>query len=71
MLSRNDLCLLAAVVLAAAVQTAPLGWAFPGAGPMQAVETKLSDGQLIDLAAYVGSRPAWTRAEMAAALAEH
>ena len=42
----------------------------PGAGPMQAVAAKLSDSQMIDLAAYVGSRAAWTRAEMAAAMAK-
>ena len=43
----------------------------PDAPPMQAVAAKLSDVQIIDLAAYVGSRPAWTRAEMAAAMAKH
>jgi cytochrome c553 len=40
----------------------------PGAAPMQAVAAKLSNDQITDLAAYVGSRPAWTRAEMAAAM---
>jgi cytochrome c553 len=40
----------------------------PGAGPMQAVAARLSDDQMIDLAAYIGSRPAWTRAEAGAAL---
>lgn len=42
----------------------------PGAAPMQAVAAKLTAGQIVDLAAYVGSRPAWTRAEMAAAMAK-
>ena len=42
----------------------------PGAAPMQAVAATLSDDQMIDLAAYIGSRPAWTRAQMAAALAQ-
>jgi cytochrome c553 len=42
----------------------------PGAAPMQAVAAKLSDDQIIALAAYIGSRPAWTRAEMAAAMAK-
>ncbi len=41
----------------------------PGAAPMQTVAAKLSDDQILDLAAFVGSRPAWTRAEMAAAMA--
>lgn len=42
----------------------------PGAAPMQAVAAKLRDDQIIDLAAYIGSRPAWTRAEMAVAMAK-
>jgi cytochrome c553 len=42
----------------------------PGAAPMQAVAATFSDNQIIDLAAYVGSRPAWTRAEMATAMAK-
>ena len=42
----------------------------PGAAPMQAVAAKLSNNQIIDLAAYLGSRPAWTRAELAAAMAK-
>jgi cytochrome c553 len=42
----------------------------PGAAPMQAVAEKLSDDQIIDLAAYIGSRPAWTRAQMAKAMAQ-
>ncbi len=41
----------------------------PGAAPMQAVSSTLTDDQLIDLAAYIGSRPAWTRAQMAADMA--
>lgn len=36
----------------------------PGAAPMQAVAGSLSDTQIIDVAAFVGSRPSWTRAEM-------
>jgi cytochrome c553 len=35
---------------------------------MQAVAAKLRDDQIIDLAAYIGSRPAWTRADLAAAM---
>jgi cytochrome c553 len=42
----------------------------PGAAPMQAVAAKLGDDQIIDLAAYVGSRPAWTRSQMNAAIAK-
>lgn len=42
----------------------------PGAAPMQAVAAELSDDQIIDLASYIGSRPPWTRAEMAAAMAQ-
>ncbi|CAN5361495.1 c-type cytochrome [soil metagenome] len=42
----------------------------PGASPMQAVAAKVSEQQMIDLAAYIGSRPAWTRAEMASAMAK-
>lgn len=40
----------------------------PGAAPMQAVAAKLRDDQIIDLAAYIGSRPAWTRADLSAAM---
>ena len=36
----------------------------PGAAPMQAVAGQLTDAQIIDAAAYVGSRSPWTRAEM-------
>jgi cytochrome c553 len=36
----------------------------PGAAPMQAVAGQLTDAQIIDAAAYVGSRTPWTRAEM-------
>ena len=36
----------------------------PGAAPMQAVAGRLTDAQIIDAAAYVGSRGPWTRAEM-------
>lgn len=39
----------------------------PGAAPMQGVTATLSDAQILDLAAYLGSRPPWTRAQMAAA----
>ena len=42
----------------------------PGAGPMQTVAARLRDAEIIDLAAYIGSRPAWTRAEMAASMAK-
>lgn len=42
----------------------------PGAAPMQAVAAGLSDNQIIDLAAYIGSRPPWTRAQMRASFAE-
>lgn len=42
----------------------------PSAAPMQAVAAKLSNDQIIDLAAYVGSRPAWTRSERDAAMAK-
>ncbi len=41
----------------------------PGAAPMQGVAANLSDAQILDLAAYLGSRPPWTRAQMAASLA--
>lgn len=41
----------------------------PGAAPMQGVAATLSDAQILDLAAYLGSRPPWTRAQMAASLA--
>ncbi len=36
----------------------------PGAAPMQAVAGQLSDAQIIDAAAFVGSRGPWTRAEV-------
>ncbi len=36
----------------------------PSAAPMQAVAGQLTDAQIIDAAAYVGSRNPWTRAEM-------
>jgi cytochrome c553 len=36
----------------------------PDAGPMQAVAGRLSDAQIIDAAAFVGSRGPATRAEM-------
>jgi cytochrome c553 len=36
----------------------------PSAAPMQAVAGQLTDAQIIDAAAYVGSRGPWTRAEM-------
>jgi cytochrome c553 len=39
-----------------------------GAAPMQEVAAGLNDAQIVDVAAYVGSRPAWTRAELAAAM---
>lgn len=42
----------------------------PGAAPMQAVAARLTDAEIVDLAAYVGSRPAFTRAQMAAVMAE-
>jgi cytochrome c553 len=35
---------------------------------MQEVAAGLNDAQIVDVAAYVGSRPAWTRAELAAAM---
>jgi cytochrome c553 len=38
-----------------------------GAAPMQAVAAGLTDAQIIDAAAYAGSRRPWTRAEIAAA----
>jgi cytochrome c553 len=37
----------------------------PGAAQMQAVAAQLTDTQIIDAAAYVGSHKPWTRAEMA------
>jgi cytochrome c553 len=40
----------------------------PGAGPMQAVARQLTDAQIIDAAAFVGSRSPWTRAEMEEAM---
>lgn len=42
----------------------------PGAAPMQAVAAGLSDDQITDLAAYIGSRAPWTRAQMKAAMKE-
>ncbi len=42
----------------------------PDAAPMQAVAGPLTDAQIIDAAAYVGSRPPWTRAEMRAMTGE-
>jgi cytochrome c553 len=36
----------------------------PGAAPMQAVAARLTDAQIIDVAAFVGSRRPWTRAEL-------
>jgi cytochrome c553 len=42
----------------------------PGAAPMQAVAGQLTDSQIIDAAAYVGSRNPWTRAEMEKAMKE-
>jgi cytochrome c553 len=42
----------------------------PGAAPMQAVAAQLTDAQIIDAAAYVGSRPPWTRGEMATMMEE-
>jgi cytochrome c553 len=36
----------------------------PGAAPMQAVAGPLTDAQIIDAAAFVGSRDPWTRAAM-------
>jgi cytochrome c553 len=38
------------------------------AAPMQAVAEGLTDAQIIDVAAYVGSHRPWTRAELAAAM---
>jgi cytochrome c553 len=40
----------------------------PGAAPMQEVAGPLTDAQIIDLAAFVGSRRPWTRAEMEKAM---
>jgi cytochrome c553 len=40
----------------------------PGAAPMQAVAARLTDAQILDLAAYVGSREPWTRAQMASSM---
>ncbi len=39
-----------------------------GAAPMQEVARQLTDAQMIDVAAFVGSSPAWTRAEMQRAM---
>lgn len=36
----------------------------PGAAPMQAVAARLTDTQIIDVAAYVVSRRSWRRADM-------
>ena len=38
----------------------------PGAAPMQGVAARLTDAQIIDAAAYVGSRRPWSRAELGA-----
>jgi cytochrome c553 len=40
----------------------------PGAAPMQAVAGPLTDAQIIDASAYIGSRSPWTRAEMERAM---
>jgi cytochrome c553 len=40
----------------------------PSAAPMQAVAGQLTDAQIIDASAYVGSRGPWTRAEMGEAM---
>lgn len=40
----------------------------PGAAPMQAEAARLTDDEIRDLAAYLGSRPPWTRAQMTASL---
>jgi len=40
----------------------------PSAAPMQAVAGPLTDAQIIDAAAFVGSRRPWTRAEMEEAM---
>ncbi len=40
----------------------------PSAAPMQAVAGQLTDAQIIDAAAFVGSRRPWTRAEMEEAM---
>ncbi len=42
----------------------------PGAAPMQAVAARLTDAQIIDAAAFVGSRAPWRRAEMAKAMGD-
>ena len=42
----------------------------PEAAQMQTVASTLTDDQIIDLAAYIGSRPAWTRTEVAPAMAQ-
>jgi len=40
----------------------------PGAAPMQEVAGHLTDAQMIDVSAFVGSSPSWTRAEMERAM---
>ncbi len=40
----------------------------PGAAPMQDVAGRLTDAQIIDVAAFVASRRPWTRAEMEKAM---
>lgn len=40
----------------------------PGAEPMQAVAAKLTDAQIVDVAAYVGAHRSWTRAQMNASI---
>lgn len=40
----------------------------PGAAPMQAVAARLTDAEIVDLAAYIGSRAPWTRAQMEVAM---
>ncbi len=42
----------------------------PDAAPMQAVAARLTDAQIIDVAAFVGSRAPWKRAEMAKAMGD-
>ena len=41
----------------------------PGAAPMQAVAAKLTDAQIVDLAAYLGAHRPWTHAQMQASMA--
>jgi cytochrome c553 len=40
----------------------------PDAAPMQGVAAQLRDDEILSLAAYIGSRPPWTRAQMTASL---